>query len=64
MLNFLREGRYQQGCRDRIAGFLPHTQDSVYLKGYLVSRPGGLDAIVQYFPSLDEYLRWRAKSQI
>jgi hypothetical protein len=60
MLNFLREGRYHQGQRDRDAGFLPRTQDSAYLEGYLKGRPEGLDAVVQYFPSLEDYLRWRS----
>ncbi len=61
MLNRLREIRYQQGCCDRNAGCLPKMQDSVYLEGYLKGRPEGLDEIVQFFPSLEAYMRWKLK---
>ncbi|MBD3884885.1 hypothetical protein IFO70_24425 [Phormidium tenue FACHB-886] len=62
MLEHLREVRHQQGCRDRKAGWLPRMQDSAYLEGYLRDRPGGLDEIVQYFPSVDAYLAWKFKA--
>lgn len=62
MLNFLREDRYRRGCSDRNAGLLPKTQDKLYLEGYLKGRPEGLDSIIQYFPSLEEYLVWRSRA--
>jgi hypothetical protein len=61
MFGKLREIRYQQGCSDRNAGILPKMQDSVYLEGYLKSRPEGLDNIVQFFPSFEEYMKWKLK---
>ncbi len=62
LFNLLREQRYQKGCRDRDAGLLPRLQDSAYLEGYLSGRPEGLDGIVQYFPSMEEYIKWKHKS--
>lgn len=62
MLNHLREIRYQQGCRDRDAGFLPKMQDSAYLEGFLKGRPEGMDGIVQFFPSYEAYMQWKFKS--
>ncbi|MBO3460140.1 hypothetical protein G7B40_000150 [Aetokthonos hydrillicola Thurmond2011] len=61
MLNHLIKIRYQQGCRDRDAGCLPKMEDSVYLEGYLKGRPEGLDGIVQFFPSLEAYMKWKFK---
>lgn len=58
MFNNLREIRYQPSCSDRNAG-MPKIQDSVYLKGYLKGRPEGLDDIVQFFPSFEEYMKWK-----
>jgi hypothetical protein len=37
-------------------------QNKVYLEGYFKGRPEGLDTIVQYFPSVEEYLVWRARA--
>jgi hypothetical protein len=62
MLHFLRENLYQQGCCDRQAGLLPRMQKKVYLEGYFKDRPEGLDTIIQYFPSTEEYLIWRARA--
>ncbi|OUL26819.1 hypothetical protein [Nostoc sp. 106C] len=62
MLNHLREIRYQQGCRDRDAGFLPKMHDSIYLEAYLQGRPEGLDGIIQYFPSIEAYMKWKLKN--
>ncbi|MDZ8050208.1 MAG: hypothetical protein RMX68_023780 [Aulosira sp. ZfuVER01] len=62
MLNHLREIRYQQGCRDRDAGFLPKMQDSIYLEAYLKGRPEGLDGIIKYFPSIEAYMKWKLKN--
>jgi len=56
MLHHIREERYQKGCRDRDAGRLPNMCASAYLDGYLSGRPEGLDDIVQYFPSVEEYI--------
>ncbi|BAY33808.1 hypothetical protein NIES2107_57100 [Nostoc carneum NIES-2107] len=61
MFNHLREIRYQQGCRDRDAGLLPKIQDSAYLEAYLQGRPEGLDGIMQYFPSVEAYMKWKFK---
>ncbi|MBD2210224.1 hypothetical protein H6G64_16805 [Calothrix sp. FACHB-156] len=61
MFNNLREIRYQQGCRDRDAGLLPKMQDSAYLEAYLKGRPEGLDGIMQYFPSVEAYMKWKFK---
>jgi hypothetical protein len=62
MFNYLRQEQFQKGQRDRDAGLLPRTQDSGYLSGYLKGRPEGLDATVQYFASLEEYLTWKQRS--
>ena len=59
MLEHLRNVRYQQGQHDRDAGLLPSRQDSIYLEGYLKGRPEGLDGIIQYFPSIEAFLKWR-----
>lgn len=59
----LEEDHYQLGCRDRLAGQLPQMRDSVYLSGYLYGRPSGLDDEIQYFPSVEAYLQWKARSQ-
>jgi hypothetical protein len=59
MFNNLREIRYQKGCSHRNAGILPKMQDLVYLEGYLKGRPSGLDDIVQFFPSFEEYMKWK-----
>ncbi|BAY93126.1 MULTISPECIES: hypothetical protein [unclassified Tolypothrix] len=61
MFNNFREIRYQQGCRDRDAGLLPKIQDSAYLEAYLKGRPEGLDGIMQYFPSVEAYMKWKFK---
>jgi hypothetical protein len=62
MLKHLREIRYQQGVRDRRFGYLPKRQDSTYLEGYLKDRPEGLDGVVQYFPTVEAYFKWRSKT--
>ncbi|WP_055073692.1 hypothetical protein [Pseudanabaena sp. 'Roaring Creek'] len=54
-----REARYQEGLRDRNAGILPRRNDPNYLEAYLNDRPGGLDAVMQYFPTVQEYLHWK-----
>jgi hypothetical protein len=59
MFENLRERHYQQGQRDRDAGFLPRVQGAIYLEGYLRGRPDGLDGIMQYFPSTEAYLKWK-----
>ena len=59
LIDYFTENRYQEGCRDRDAGRLPTTQDSIYLNGYLSDRPKGLDDVVQYYSSLEEYLKNR-----
>ena len=62
MLKRLKEQHYQQGCRDRQAGLLPRKLGDVYLEGYLKGRPGGLDEVMQYFPTLESYLKWKSKT--
>ncbi len=62
MLNHLRQQQLQRGQHDRDAGRLPQTDSSTYLEGYLKGRPEGLDGIVQYFPSLESYLKWKYHS--
>lgn len=52
---------FEQGCRDRKAGLLPRMMSSAYLRGYNDERLGGLDEIVQYFPTLEAYLAWKSK---
>ena len=64
MLEHLRKQQYQQGQRDRDAGLLPQMESSIYLEGYLKGRPGGLDSIIQYFPSIESYFRWKYQSMI
>jgi hypothetical protein len=59
MLEYLRERRYQQGQRDRDAGSLPTRQNVDYLEGYLKGRPEGLDGIMGYFPSVEDYINYR-----
>lgn len=61
MLEHLREQQYQQGRRDRDAGRLPRMEGSAYLEGYLKGRPEGLDGMIQYFPTLESYLKWKYK---
>jgi hypothetical protein len=61
MLEHLREQRYQQGRRDRDAGILPKLQESAYLEGYFKGRPEGLDGMIQYFPTIESYLKWKYK---
>ncbi|MCG9892439.1 MAG: hypothetical protein MH252_15385 [Thermosynechococcaceae cyanobacterium MS004] len=46
-----KDERFEQGCRDRKAGLLPKMMASDYLRGYNAERLGGLDEIVQYFPT-------------
>ena len=62
MLEYLRERRYQQGRCDRDAGLLPRRQDSAYLEGYLKGRPEGLDGIVQYFSSIEDFMKWKFRA--
>jgi hypothetical protein len=62
MLHFLSGDLYQHGCCNRQAGILPRIQNKVYLEGYRKGRPEGLDTIVQYFPSVAEYLVWKARA--
>lgn len=62
MLDHLRERRYQQGRRDRDAGLLPRLEGSIYMSGYLQGRPEGLDGIIQYFPSIESYLKWNSRT--
>lgn len=62
MFEHLREIRYQQGQNDRKTGLLPQRQDSIYLEGYLKGRPEGLDGIIQYFPTVEAFLKWRNKN--
>ncbi|MEE3715621.1 hypothetical protein V2H45_02555 [Tumidithrix elongata RA019] len=59
MFEHLRETRYQEGCRDRDRGILPSQDDSVYLEGYLKGRPEGLDGIMQYFPTVEDFMKWK-----
>lgn len=59
MFEHLREKHYQRGRRDRDAGLLPKSQESVYLEGYFKGRPEGLDGVIQYFPSIESYLEWK-----
>lgn len=59
MLEHLRKKQYQQGQRDRAAGLLPKMESSAYMDGYRKDRPQGLDGIVQYFPSVESYLKWK-----
>lgn len=61
MLEHLREQRYHQGQRDRNAGVLPKSRDFDYLEGYLKGRPEGLDGVVRYFPSVEDYMKWKHK---
>lgn len=61
MFDHLREQDYQQGCRDREAGLLPRRSGDIYLEGYLQGRLGGLDEVIQYFPSLESYFKWKFK---
>jgi hypothetical protein len=62
MLNHLRQQRHQKGQRDRDAGLLPRMQDSAYLEGYLKGRPEGLDGILEYFASIEDYLLWKQQT--
>lgn len=57
-----REDRFQRGCSDRDAGKLPKLNDSTYLRGYFSDRPEGLDAVVQFFPTIEDYLLWKYRS--
>ncbi|MBW4580321.1 MAG: hypothetical protein KME42_12225 [Tildeniella nuda ZEHNDER 1965/U140] len=61
MLESLRNQHYQQGQRDRDAGLLPRRESSIYMDGYFKGRPEGLDGLVQYFPSVESYLKWKCK---
>jgi hypothetical protein len=54
-----RETQYQEGYQDRVAGKLPRKKNFNYLEGYLKDRTGGLDAVVQYFPTMEDYMRWK-----
>jgi len=54
-----KEAHYQKGYQDCIEGRLPCKKNFNYLEGYLNNRPGGLDAVMQYFPTVEDYLRWR-----
>lgn len=58
-LETLKEKQRQQGQRDRKAGILPTSTNSIYLESYLQDRPEGIDGIIQYFPSLESYLNWK-----
>jgi hypothetical protein len=62
MFNHFINTRYEQGLKHRDAGILPQMQDSVYLEGYLKGRPEGLDGILQYFDSVEAYMKWKFKS--
>jgi hypothetical protein len=64
MFGHLREAHFQQGCRDRDAGYLPRRRDSAYLDGYLSDRPAGLDEVIQYFPTLSDFVKWKIKHQV
>ncbi|MGI0492471.1 hypothetical protein ACN4EG_11855 [Alkalinema pantanalense CENA528] len=59
IFNTLNKQQYQQGQHDRDAGLLPQSEHSSYLEGYLKGRPEGLDGIIQYFPTVDFYLKWK-----
>ncbi|CAN1213437.1 Transposase [Tumidithrix helvetica PCC 7403] len=59
MFENFRENRYQEGVRDRNRGILPRLEDSAYLEGYLKGRPEGLDGIMQYFPTVEDYMKWK-----
>jgi hypothetical protein len=59
MFGKIREARYQEGRQDRDKGILPRKKNSDYLEGYLKDRPGGLDAVMQYFPTGEDYMRWK-----
>ncbi len=54
-----RESRFQEGCRDRHAGILPRKKNHDYLEGYLQDRPAGLDVVVAYFPTVEDYMMWK-----
>ncbi len=60
MFGNIREARYQEGQRDRDGGILPRKDDSAYLEGYLKGRPEGLDGVIQYFPTVEDYLKWKS----
>lgn len=62
MFNYLRHEQFQKGQRDRDAGLLPRMKDEAYLSGYLKGRPDGLDEVIQYFTSVDEYLIWKQRT--
>jgi len=57
-----KENLYQIGCRDRVAGNLPKLKDSAYLSGYFSERPEGLDGVMQFFATVDQYLQWKGRS--
>ncbi|NUN67071.1 hypothetical protein HCU40_20525 (plasmid) [Pseudanabaena biceps] len=59
MLGHSRASHYQEGLRDRDAGKLPRKKNSVYLEAYLSDRPGGLDVVLDYFPTIEEYIHWK-----
>ena len=59
MFGKIKEARYQEGCKDRVEGKLPRKKNSDYIEGYCKDRPGGLDMVVQYFPTVEDYLRWK-----
>lgn len=61
MFRNIREKYYQEGQRDRDGGKLPLKDDSAYLEGYLKGRPEGLDGVMQYFPTVEDYLKWKLK---
>jgi len=58
-----KEDRFQLGRCDRDAGKLPKLNDSTYLRGYFSDRPEGLDSVVQFFPTIEEYLQWKYRSR-
>lgn len=62
MFNHFWEERFRKGQRDRDAGLLPRLKDAAYLEGYLKGRPEGLDEVIQYFSSIEEYLTWKQKT--
>ena len=59
MFGKIKAARYQEGYKDRVGGKLPRKKNSDYLEGYCKDRPGGLDVVVQYFPTMEDYLRWK-----
>ncbi|MBF2025577.1 MAG: hypothetical protein IGS48_02260 [Oscillatoriales cyanobacterium C42_A2020_001] len=61
-LDHRHEEHFQLGCRDRLAGSLPKLKDAAYLSGYFADRPEGLDSVMQFFPTVEQYWEWKQRS--